>query len=128
MHTEVSGLRNLIIVTNNWHMPRTKAIFETVFGLPIASGAPSATGQKYSLSFEEVDAQLPESILDARLLKESLALSEFELQTKSMFSNLPQLHDWLFSKHNAYSAGRLGAPSRSKAEKDMINEELLKTY
>jgi hypothetical protein len=127
VHTEVSGLRQLVIVTNNWHMPRTRVIFETIFGLPIASGAPSATGQEYSLSFEEVEAHLPENILEARLLKESLALSEFDLQTRSKFSNLPELHGWLFMQHDAYSAGRNGHPFR-KPGKNVVSEELLKTY
>jgi hypothetical protein len=46
MHMDPSGLRSLIVITNDWHMPRTEAIFRTVFSLPSTHclGGGSATG------------------------------------------------------------------------------------
>ena len=43
MHSDVRGWRRILIVTSRSHMPRTKAIFEWVFGLP---PGPAALAQR----------------------------------------------------------------------------------
>ncbi len=34
IHMEPARLNKLVVITNKWHMERTRAIFETVFSLP----------------------------------------------------------------------------------------------
>ena len=41
MHTDVRGYRNLVIVNSEWHMPRTRDVYNFVFGLPHSLGGPA---------------------------------------------------------------------------------------
>jgi uncharacterized SAM-binding protein YcdF (DUF218 family) len=58
IHTDPAQLHSLTIVTNEFHMPRTKAIFEFVFSLPYHNCSPP----KYSLRFEKVADLLPNDV------------------------------------------------------------------
>ena len=60
MHTDVRGWRSLLIITSEFHMPRSEAIFRTVFGLSLTDsnthsevGGPTGGGggQPYHLQF-----------------------------------------------------------------------------
>ena len=42
IHTDVLGVRRLLLITNKWHMARAMAIFEAVFALPAPPPTPGA--------------------------------------------------------------------------------------
>ena len=76
MHTDPAQIRKLRVITNNWHMPRTKAIFTKVFNLPYRAdcfyGAMFDVLKifvfwnktwPYSITFETVEDGLPGSEL-----------------------------------------------------------------
>jgi hypothetical protein len=96
MHTDPSGLRRLLVITSEHHMPRTDAIFRWVFGLAPDLG--------YALSFEAVpDAGLEGAVLEARNDRERASLALVRTLT-TRFRTLAQLHHWLFTEHEAYRA------------------------
>lgn len=103
MHTEIGGWRRLIIVNNQFHMPRTRAIFEKVFqglGPPLASGS-------YDLEFIEVPNDgLDQAVLSARLERESSSLLGFQNRTAGIRS-LTEMHNFIFREHLAYASKRL---------------------
>ncbi|CAK0861070.1 unnamed protein product, partial [Prorocentrum cordatum] len=77
MHTDVVGLRRLAVVTNAFHMPRTKAIFEAVFSL---SGPGQAGASGYDLSFDEVpDTGVEAEALATRRAREMASLEGFRV-------------------------------------------------
>jgi hypothetical protein len=47
---EPAGYKHLYIITNNWHMPRTQAIFTTIFSLPATATSPITDSSSASLS------------------------------------------------------------------------------
>jgi len=87
MHCVPRNLRNLLIITSDFHMPRSKSIFEKVFSLfPI---------NIFDLEFLETESTLCVS------KKEKKSLENWEI-TKNSLSNLCDLHEFIFEKHNAY--------------------------
>jgi len=123
-------------------MERTKAIFETVFSLPSASSSitsqsplhfsqtciydkEDARSSCLRLSFESVECGLPENILQARKKREADSLKSFYKTSKvqAKFESLPDLHQWLFTEHNAYASRR-----HISIKTEVIDEAVLKTY
>lgn len=96
IHTDPRKLKKLCIITSDFHMPRTKAIFEWVFSL-------QPLHFEYELEFVTVsDEGLNEEIISARKEKEAESLKQFE-ETKKRINNFKEFHAWLFSEHAAYA-------------------------
>jgi uncharacterized SAM-binding protein YcdF (DUF218 family) len=98
-HTDVFKARSLVVITNEFHMKRTKAIFEKVFGLgPFPDG-----NSKYTLQFEEVKNQSIEpAALRRRVDWEDQQLKDFHRVSKD-WRDLHDVHSFIFS-------GEGGAP------------------
>ena len=95
IHVDPRGLRRLLVVTSQFHMARTRAIFEWVFGLDPPPGG-------YTLHFHEVsDEGLDSEILAARYAKEEEGLKQVKAIMERI-TTLSGLHEWLFSEHAAY--------------------------
>eukprot|EP01062_Namystynia_karyoxenos_P007334 TRINITY_DN12588_c0_g1_i1.p1 TRINITY_DN12588_c0_g1~~TRINITY_DN12588_c0_g1_i1.p1 ORF type:complete len:306 (+),score=91.51 TRINITY_DN12588_c0_g1_i1:88-918(+) len=120
LHCEPLRIRRITVVNNRWHMPRTRAVFEHVFGLPGPDGTPSG----YVLTFDAVGDGLPGDVLQSRLRKEEEALprfaegSEWRQKTQTMAA----LHRWMFRENTAYAAKRLGT------ERQPIDPKLAASY
>jgi uncharacterized SAM-binding protein YcdF (DUF218 family) len=103
IHTDPRGLRTLLIITSAFHMPRTRTIFEWVFD-----------DAAYELHFEAVpDQGMDENLLKVKKEKEKKSL-ENVLHLKKKIRTFEQLHNWLFTEHEAYAAGL--TPVRIKGE------------
>lgn len=100
-------------------MKRTRAIFETVFGLPSAAKPASA----YRLEFVTVEDALPPAVLLSRQEREASSLRTFKTVTRHQWKDLSDLHGWIFMKHNSYSSTRLTANL-----KENISADVYKTY
>lgn len=97
-HVDPRAFKHLLIITSASHMPRTKAIFQWVYGLK------SPLGQNdYTLVFEEVpDLGMNEELLQLRIKKEKKGL-ENVLRLKEKIRTFEDFHQWLFTEHGAYS-------------------------
>jgi hypothetical protein len=94
LHVDPAGWRRLLIVTSEFHMARSRAIFEWVFGLE---------PRRYDLEFvASPDAGIDPVLLERRRAKEAVGLESF-LKTAARIRDLPSLHRWLYSEHEAYS-------------------------
>jgi uncharacterized SAM-binding protein YcdF (DUF218 family) len=95
VHAEPRGLRRLHVVTSEFHMPRTEAIFRWVFGVSPAGG--------YELSFEEVEnAGLSDEALEHRAARERASLGQV-ISLAQRIATLPELHEWMYTEHAAYA-------------------------
>lgn len=104
-HTDIAGWTNLTIITNEFHMPRTRAIFEKVFSL-----GPKPTSGNYNLSFIDVPNDgLPQDVVASRKDRELQSVKEFHQNTAQM-RTMRDLHRFLFSEHLAYASKRLLEP------------------
>lgn len=105
IHTDPAGLRRLLVVNSEFHMPRTKMIFDWVFGLPPAE-------PPYVLDYRTVpDRGLTVAGLEARRAKEVARMEDLR-HTIPRTTSLAALHRWLFTEHRAYATG---ADARSAA-------------
>jgi len=105
LFVDPSSWTRLLIVTSEFHMPRTRAIFEWVFGLD---------DRLYELTFEaSPDAGITPDALQFRREKERQGLAGFE-QVKQRIQSLHELHEWLFTAHQAYSANGRWKQERSQ--------------
>jgi hypothetical protein len=101
-------------VTNAFHLPRTRAIFDAVFALPLSSAAAAAAapagggggGASYALAYLGVpnDGLAPET-LAARRAKEAGAAAAFaRTLAQCAVHDLAGLHAWLFTEVRARRA------------------------
>jgi uncharacterized SAM-binding protein YcdF (DUF218 family) len=98
IHTDPAGLRRLLVVNSEFHMPRTRMIFDWVFGLPPAD-------LPYVSDYHTVpDQGLTEVGIEARRAKEVTRMEELR-RTIPRIASLAALHRWLFTEHRASAAG-----------------------
>lgn len=98
MVTDPLQLRELCIVTSEFHVARTRAIFDWVFGLD----APQPT---YALHYKvAADVGMPPDVRAARGEKEAASLERLQTATIPENSSMRQLAQFLLVKHGAYNA------------------------
>ena len=101
-------------------MPRTKAIFNYVFGLPIRADCLYGAWMEmfkalffwnptwpYRITYEEVADGLDGKLLEARMNSEEELLGQFLNKTQHRFIDMEMMHDWLFVENEPYSTARL---------------------
>lgn len=112
IHTEPMQLRRLKVITSEFHMPRTQAIFEFIFSERFSA-------LDYELDFEVVsDKGLNEQVIAERRKREAESLQRF-LARSGDVKNAAELHRWLFQEHNAYSL---------EGQREQLSPELLASY
>ncbi len=108
IHIDPLGFRSLLVITSSFHMARTRAIFEWVYGLESSPGGP------YDLAFEEVsDEGMEKELLRARLEREQESLARV-LKLKKEIRTFREFHRWLFSEHGAYTVSAAPVPAAGK--------------
>ena len=112
LFTEPLQLKKLLIVTSEFHMPRTKAIFEWVFHLP-----PSPL--EYQIHFISTpDKGLTPQALAARVQREKNSLVNLSI-TIPKINTLDKFINWLYTEHTAYAADKPSKP---------LSDDELKSY
>jgi uncharacterized SAM-binding protein YcdF (DUF218 family) len=109
IHTEPLGWRRLRVITSAFHMARTRAIFQWVFGL-------HGGDTPYTLTFEAVsDDGLDPHLLQIRHEKEAQGLARL-LPLAEQIRTLAALHHFLFTQHDAYAVARLAQSQPTVSE------------
>lgn len=109
-HLTPRGFRKLLVVTSDFHMPRTQDIFQTV--LSLNEGAQKS-------AFELDFLATPNDGLDGknllhRLEKEQKALEAWIHRKNCMrWDNIGAFHQWLYQEHECYAVGM--SPQRNSA-------------
>jgi len=111
IHVEPRKFQNLLVVTSEFHMPRTESVFSWIFSLP-------PLPVDYRVEFLAVtDEGMDNESLNARRAAEQTNLAKFEI-TRQHIHNLQELHQWLFLEHEAYRAG--GRPLQRRTSGDLL--------
>jgi len=96
--TDPLGWRRLLIITSQFHMPRTEAIFRWICSLD----APVPYHLEFAAS---PNVGLSEAALVARIAREQASLRTVE-QLRRRLTSMRALAEWLFTQHKAYTAVR----------------------
>jgi uncharacterized SAM-binding protein YcdF (DUF218 family) len=130
LHMDPGKYSELYVVTNEWHMARTKAMFQHVFDLPLETITTTTTTSSNrcsamcpvrappKLHFIEVGSGLDPALLKVRRAREQVSLAAFEAG-KHAYSDLEQLHTYMFTQHAAYATSRL-THARAPLDKDVL--------
>ncbi len=96
LHVDPEGWRRLLIITSEFHMPRTRALFDWVFGFE---------PDRYELHYAASPNRgiSPEGVA-AREARERQSLQRLP-RTQESIGSLVEFHRWIFSRHEAYSTG-----------------------
>ncbi|CAF0754595.1 unnamed protein product [Rotaria sordida] len=101
---EPMELYRLAVITNDFHMSRTKLIFDWIFSL---SNLTIDRCEKYQIDYFTVNNQdMTDEQLLARINKERVAYEDVKMKTQQI-TNLSQMAQFLFVEHGAYKAKRL---------------------
>ena len=94
LHVDPAGWSRVLVVTSEFHMPRTESIFTWIYG--------SEPG-KYALSFAASpnDGITPEG-LQARNTREQRSLQNLR-GIQQQLRTPRQLYSWIYAEHDAYS-------------------------
>jgi len=115
IHVDPQGLRRLLVITSDFHLPRTQAVFNWMYSLEPKSLA-------YELEFESVsDASMPPDLFADRQQKEQKSLDGFGKLT-SQISTIRDCHRWLFTEHEAYNSAGRGSSQRA------VDSSTLRSY
>lgn len=100
-HVEPRGWSRLLVVTSEFHLPRTRAVFETVLGLP------NHHGERWTCQFAgTANRGLSGDILRLREEKEARALAGWRRQVANgAWRTLADFHQWLWTRHECYAPG-----------------------
>lgn len=116
-------LARLLVITNAFHAPRCRALFEWVFGLPaIAGGPPPAV----ALDWQVVpDVGMEPAARAARVRKEEAGLAAAVGGVMASVTDLAGLAAFVFGDHAAYAA----APAEAEASRTpCMDDEARGTY
>lgn len=112
LFTDPMNFKNLLVVNSEYHMPRTKIIFNWVYGL-------KPLHLKYSLDFLTVsDDGSDPKLIKLRLNKEKRSL-KLLMKNKKGIETISKFHYWLFTRHGAYAYGR---------KPDRLRGKIIETY
>ena len=90
---------NLLVLSSDFHTPRTQAIFEWIYSL-------TPLTMQFQLSFESLpDQGLSPSALKARQNREKKSLAQV-LVTRNRITTLSACFGWLYTEHGAYAPGQ----------------------
>ncbi len=112
LFTEPLKLKKLLVITSEFHMQRTKAIFKWIFHLP-------PLPFKYQLYFESTPNEgLSSQALAARIQREENSLENLR-DTIQKINTLDKFINWLYTEHAAYATDKPFSP---------LSDDELKSY
>ncbi len=91
------ALKAILVITSEFHLPRTEDIFKWVYNLPPRS-AP------FQLTFRSAPNQgISPAALQARMAREAASQKKLQ-ETKKAIRTMKALHRWIYHEHAAYAA------------------------
>lgn len=121
-HTDIAGWRHLLIITSDFHLERTKAIFEWIFNID-----PDVAGPPYKLDYLGTpDVALDDAAVAARAAREQQSAANVRNKLAPTYRSLREVHKFLTSNHDLYTASKL--VERACAKPTASDDALLKSY
>lgn len=104
---DIARWKKIMIITNQFHMERTKLIFDWIFNAPF-SETDLSSGSTYELYYLSApDIGLSEEAIEARKLKESKSASTVKNILSKKYDTVEKIFNFLTSEHSFYTASKL---------------------
>eukprot|EP00554_Chaetoceros_debilis_P012915 CAMPEP_0194114932 /NCGR_PEP_ID=MMETSP0150-20130528/21949_1 /TAXON_ID=122233 /ORGANISM="Chaetoceros debilis, Strain MM31A-1" /LENGTH=189 /DNA_ID=CAMNT_0038805279 /DNA_START=415 /DNA_END=981 /DNA_ORIENTATION=- len=105
---DLVGWKKLLIITSEFHMKRTKCIFDWVMNVPSVHGPTLPSSQKYELNYLSVpDYGLSEEAVKIRNEKENKSADNVEKILSRKYTTLSEVFEFITGEHAFYSAEKL---------------------
>ena len=112
LFAEPMALHKVLVITSEFHLPRTRVAFEWVYNL-----LPQLIDSQ--LSFESVpDQGLSPQALNARKIREKKSLVKLR-KTQDKITTLAAFQTWFYTEHSAYAV---------KIEPERLSGDVLESY
>ena len=96
LFAEPGKMQHLLVITSDFHLPRTQAAFKWIYGLTPLSTA-------YHLNFDSVPGRgLSPEALKTRFSREKMSLANL-LKTQLEITTLDAFQSWFYTQHTAYA-------------------------
>ncbi len=107
-------LKNIIVITSEFHMDRSKEIFDWINRL---------YGNILNISYYSVtDKGLDNEIIDNRRFRELQSLNNLKIHVIPKINTLKQLHKWFYEDHKAYCSNAY------VIRETVVDENIKKSY
>lgn len=104
LHINPLNLKKFTVITSEFHMPRTKCVFDWIFSLPF-SQCEKSISEKYNIAYIGTEnIGIEKEVLEERIKKEQEGIERINL-LKNEIHDLEEFNQWLFRDHSAYSVG-----------------------
>ena len=110
-HCSLAGWRRLLVITSEFHLARTKAIFDWVYG---AAGAEPSGAYELSYLGTE-DTGLTPAEVSARKAREDASTRNVVSSLEPGYRKLTSVREFLMTRHDLYSAKGLVARAARRA-------------
>jgi hypothetical protein len=125
-HTDVNGWRNLLIITNEFHMTRTAAIFDWIF---LGCSSEQQRGDTYNLYYlSSPNVGLTPEAIEARRQREMESARNIEENLAKKYTTLPNVWKFLNNEHSLYTASHLIQRSLGSVPDSVASDLVRKSY
>lgn len=105
---DIARWKKLLIITNEFHMERTKLIFDWIFHAPLSSASSSTNKDDYLLYYLPApDVGLTGSAIQARKEKESKSAVNVKSYLSKKYDTIEAIFEFLTTEHSFYTASKL---------------------
>jgi len=127
--TDIGGWRNLLIVTNEFHMNRTQVIFDWIFGLDAAAlrDNDNNDGTYHLMYLSPPNTGLSDTAVQARKEREAKSQRTVETILSKKYRSMREVWIFLTKEHSLYSASKLVERGRGSHDAQ-VDESVKASY
>ncbi|KAJ9530018.1 hypothetical protein QJQ45_023304 [Haematococcus lacustris] len=105
IHALPAGWRKVAVVTSNFHMPRTRCLFQDMWSRAAVDILKQPEGFELCFASASDEGLFEDDVLLARCEKEAASLQQWQ-RTVQGLPRFKDVHAWLYATHQCYSAAR----------------------